>query len=70
MDLSWCIICDRHCADNDLYCSEVCRFQDTDGQKPMLENTTSMFDKAPSLVSPPASPIMSPLLYSFQPVYH
>ncbi|OBZ82943.1 hypothetical protein A0J61_09007 [Choanephora cucurbitarum] len=28
MDLSWCIICDRHCTDNNLYCSEACKFQD------------------------------------------
>ncbi|KAI7892778.1 uncharacterized protein EV154DRAFT_504087 [Mucor mucedo] len=73
MDLSWCIMCDRHCIDNNLYCSESCRFQDNTGHhhdsKPKsIQPELNMF-KSPSLVSPPSSPILAPFLYSFQPSY-
>ncbi|KAI8097922.1 uncharacterized protein B0P05DRAFT_522612, partial [Gilbertella persicaria] len=64
MDLSWCIICDRHCIDNNLYCSEACKFQDMTGQK---DSKPDNIFKSPSLVSPPTSPVLSPFLYSFQP---
>ncbi|KAL9557000.1 hypothetical protein MBANPS3_001601 [Mucor bainieri] len=74
MDLSWCIICDRHCIDNNLYCSESCRFQDNTDHHQHSEinkptHTTDLFKSAPSLVSPPASPVLAPFLYSFQPSY-
>ncbi|EIE75339.1 hypothetical protein G6F57_009548 [Rhizopus arrhizus] len=55
MDLSWCIICDRHCIDNNLYCSESCRFQDS---------TSINKSSSPLLVTPPASPELTPFLYS------
>ncbi|KAG1150881.1 hypothetical protein G6F37_010027 [Rhizopus arrhizus] len=62
MDLSWCIICDRHCADNKLYCSEACRFQDStdynDLKKPSMTNTL--------LITPPPSPEIKPFLYPVQ----
>ncbi|KAK9764774.1 hypothetical protein K7432_007455 [Basidiobolus ranarum] len=30
MDTNWCTVCDKHVSfDNDLYCSEMCRLQDT-----------------------------------------
>ncbi|GAA5795368.1 hypothetical protein EDC94DRAFT_604806 [Helicostylum pulchrum] len=72
MDLSWCIICDRHCIDNNLYCSELCRFQDNTGHhhdNNKIKSITPEFNmfKSPSLVSPPSSPILTPFLYSFQP---
>ncbi|KAI9276140.1 hypothetical protein BY458DRAFT_506486 [Sporodiniella umbellata] len=59
MDLSWCIICDRHCVDNNLYCSESCRFQDSSCTHP--EKKSTPFDS----ITPPTSPQMAPLLYSF-----
>ncbi|KAI8354208.1 hypothetical protein BD560DRAFT_407911 [Blakeslea trispora] len=64
MDLSWCIICDRHCTDNNnLYCSEACKFQDnTEGHSntppsPLFKTIT---------LSPPSSPVVTHSLYSFQ----
>ncbi|KAI8645262.1 hypothetical protein BD408DRAFT_412068 [Parasitella parasitica] len=71
MDLSWCIICDCHCIDNDLYCSESCRFQDNTDQPQLCKakkpnDKTDMFKSSPSLVSPPISPVLGPFLYSFQ----
>ncbi|CEP19167.1 hypothetical protein [Parasitella parasitica] len=74
MDLSWCIICDRHCIDNNLYCSESCRFQDNADhlQHPKTSkpnDKSDMFKSTPSLVSPPTSPVLGPFLYSFQNSY-
>ncbi|CAO3614312.1 unnamed protein product [Mucor hiemalis] len=73
MDLSWCIICDRHSIDNNLYCSESCRFQDNnnhhhDNNNSIKTPENNMF-KSPSLVTPPSSPNLTPFLYSFQPSY-
>ncbi|KAI9472385.1 MAG: hypothetical protein EXX96DRAFT_583866, partial [Benjaminiella poitrasii] len=80
MDLSWCIICDRHCTDNDLYCSDLCRFQDNNGHHSIQHNnnkspftmtdSSSMLSKSnTSTISPCSSPIRTPFLYSFQSSY-
>ncbi|CAO3699565.1 unnamed protein product [Rhizopus stolonifer] len=57
MDLSWCIICDRHCTEENLYCSEPCRVKDKN-LKPTQTTT--------ALCSPPASPLLEPFLSSFK----
>ncbi|KAG1439091.1 hypothetical protein G6F56_012407 [Rhizopus delemar] len=60
MDLSWCIICDRHCVDNNLYCSESCRFQDSTFIRPENKPTAPF-----NSITPPSSPELAPFLYSF-----
>ncbi|KAI9322442.1 hypothetical protein BX666DRAFT_1894804 [Dichotomocladium elegans] len=52
MDLSWCIICDRHCLEDNLYCSDECRVKDV--QTPYHPST---FPATP--LSPPSSPQLS-----------
>ncbi|KAI7905575.1 uncharacterized protein BX663DRAFT_541032 [Cokeromyces recurvatus] len=74
MDLSWCIICDRHCIDNNLYCSEVCRFQDSnnapDNHDLMNNNkSTTMVEIPIPPSSSSSSPVLTPFLYSFQSSY-
>ncbi|KAJ8662846.1 hypothetical protein O0I10_001022 [Lichtheimia ornata] len=44
MDLQWCIVCDVHVTDDQLYCSEQCR----------LKDAPSIMRQQPS--SPPISP--------------
>ncbi|KAI8335659.1 hypothetical protein EDC96DRAFT_579081 [Choanephora cucurbitarum] len=57
MDLSWCIICDRHCVEDNLYCSELCRIQDV--------NHHHHHVKPSSPLSPPSSPLLDPFFSSF-----
>ncbi|ORX93651.1 hypothetical protein K493DRAFT_315873 [Basidiobolus meristosporus CBS 931.73] len=72
MDTNWCTICDKHVPyDNDLYCSEMCRLQDTASHEAVKSSLTyqrrhsSIFStssiRSPSfkayLPSPPLSPI-------------
>ncbi|CDH54080.1 predicted protein [Lichtheimia corymbifera JMRC:FSU:9682] len=45
MDLQWCIVCDVHVTDDQLYCSEQCRLKDA---------PSSIVPQQPS--SPPISP--------------
>ncbi|CEP19305.1 hypothetical protein [Parasitella parasitica] len=61
MDLSWCIICDRHCVEENLYCSETCRIQDVNDKHSKACSSTS---NSP-LSSPPASPLLDPFFSSF-----
>ncbi|CAO3684287.1 unnamed protein product [Rhizopus stolonifer] len=67
MDLSWCIICDRHSVDNNLYCSESCRFQDSaehvEFKKPSV---THHHSSSTLLITPPSSPEITPFLYPIQ----
>ncbi|KAI9028917.1 hypothetical protein CLU79DRAFT_518445 [Phycomyces nitens] len=59
MDLSWCIICDCHCVEDNLYCSDNCRNKDTSQR---TQNKTS----SPAIpLSPPSSPLLEPFLSSF-----
>ncbi|KAI8139068.1 hypothetical protein BJV82DRAFT_628110 [Fennellomyces sp. T-0311] len=51
MDLSWCIICDRHSIEDNLYCSEACRIKDALSQQTTPVLTTPL--------SPPSSPLLS-----------
>ncbi|KAI9260512.1 hypothetical protein BDA99DRAFT_560597 [Phascolomyces articulosus] len=53
MDLSWCIICDRHCIEDNLYCSTECANKDA---------TTTQQDKFYQIPLTPLSPPSSPLL--------
>ncbi|KAI8969910.1 hypothetical protein BDF20DRAFT_825912 [Mycotypha africana] len=62
MDLSWCIICDRHCTGDNLYCSETCRTQDIKQKKAYV--SPFMFDQSPS-TSLVSSPLLDPFLSSF-----
>ncbi|CAO3666521.1 unnamed protein product [Rhizopus microsporus] len=55
MDLSWCIMCDQHCIEDNLYCSESCRQKDE----------SSKIESKNRLCSPPASPLLEPFLSSF-----
>lgn len=64
MDLSWCIICDRHCVDNSLYCSESCRFQDIASNYKNKPSNDLFNTSNTSLVTPPASPELTPFLYT------
>ncbi|KAI9256000.1 hypothetical protein BY458DRAFT_519805 [Sporodiniella umbellata] len=66
MDLSWCIICDRHSVDNNLYCSESCRFQDSG--EPINYKKPSIMHPSPNnfLITPPTSPEIAPFLYPVQ----
>ncbi|CAO3623962.1 unnamed protein product [Mucor hiemalis] len=64
MDLSWCIICDRHCIEENLYCSESCRIQDVN-HKHTLVSANSKNIKSTALCSPPASPLLDPFFSSF-----
>ncbi|KAG2233459.1 hypothetical protein BDF21DRAFT_418430 [Thamnidium elegans] len=59
MDLSWCIICDRHSIEENLYCSETCRTQDVNHKHAIVS------DKTMTLRSPPASPLLDPFFSSF-----
>ncbi|KAG2224948.1 hypothetical protein INT45_010897 [Circinella minor] len=52
MDLSWCIICDRHSIEENLYCSTECANKDA----------TTQQDKIYQFPSTPLSPPSSPLL--------
>ncbi|EIE88700.1 hypothetical protein RO3G_13411 [Rhizopus delemar RA 99-880] len=61
MDLSWCIICDRHCIEDNLYCSELCRLKDNNTITIAKPNTTH----STGFCSPPASPLLEPFLSSF-----
>ncbi|KAI8637860.1 hypothetical protein BD408DRAFT_423884 [Parasitella parasitica] len=61
MDLSWCIICDRHCVEENLYCSETCRIQDFNGKHSSAASSTS----SSPLCSPPTSPLLDPFFSSF-----
>ncbi|KAI8979975.1 hypothetical protein BDB01DRAFT_798315 [Pilobolus umbonatus] len=61
MDLSWCIICDCHCIEDNLYCSESCRIQDVTLNNKQKNNTIT----TKMLVSPPSSPILDPYLASY-----
>ncbi|ORX61935.1 hypothetical protein DM01DRAFT_1069034 [Hesseltinella vesiculosa] len=62
MDLSWCIYCDRHCVEENLYCSDACRIKDfANHQKSPA---------SPVLESFPSSPNMSPLLEPFYSSFH
>ncbi|OAD70002.1 hypothetical protein PHYBLDRAFT_159742, partial [Phycomyces blakesleeanus NRRL 1555(-)] len=59
MDLSWCIICDCHCTEDNLYCSDNCRNKDTSQR---TQNKSS----SPAVpLSPPSSPLLEPFLSSF-----
>ncbi|KAL1927971.1 hypothetical protein VTP01DRAFT_3376 [Rhizomucor pusillus] len=61
MDLSWCIICDRHCTEDNLYCSDACRNKDI--------KTSSFLPTAneSNIATPPASPVLDPLSYATAP---
>ncbi|KAL7310285.1 hypothetical protein PS15m_009802 [Mucor circinelloides] len=61
MDLSWCIICDRHCVEENLYCSETCRIQDVNHKHVSVPSSKA----ASPLCSPPASPLLDPYFSSF-----
>ncbi|KAI8365327.1 uncharacterized protein BYT42DRAFT_618705 [Radiomyces spectabilis] len=50
MDLSWCIICDRHCTEDNLYCSQVCERKDI---------ACETFEPVYMPLSPPSSPLMN-----------
>ncbi|KAI9283322.1 hypothetical protein BY458DRAFT_496203 [Sporodiniella umbellata] len=63
MDLSWCIICDRHCTEDNLYCSEPCRIKDK-SLKPAC--VVSPVSSTTGLYTPPASPLLEPFLSSFK----
>ncbi|KAI8385805.1 hypothetical protein BD560DRAFT_486785 [Blakeslea trispora] len=70
MDLSWCIICDRHCVEDNLYCSELCRVQDVNHNHAVINGSikSSSNNKSSSsspLCSPPASPLLDPFFSSF-----
>ncbi|KAI8888520.1 hypothetical protein K501DRAFT_172980 [Backusella circina FSU 941] len=65
MDLSWCIICDRHCTDNNLYCSDSCQFQDINASTYSSKSSSFSNDKTSSLLlTPPTSPSLQ-AFYSF-----
>ncbi|KAI9490610.1 hypothetical protein BDB00DRAFT_837268 [Zychaea mexicana] len=51
MDLSWCIICDRHCIEENLYCSTECANKDA-----------TCIQHTPQIPLTPLSPPSSPLL--------
>ncbi|KAI8091416.1 uncharacterized protein B0P05DRAFT_527434 [Gilbertella persicaria] len=59
MDLSWCIICDRHCVEDNLYCSELCRVQDAN------HNHSTITKQTKTAVTPPSSPLLDPFFSSF-----
>ncbi|ORY95040.1 hypothetical protein BCR43DRAFT_495050 [Syncephalastrum racemosum] len=42
MDLSWCIICDRHSIEDNLYCSDACRLKDQPNQHTLLGIASSL----------------------------
>ncbi|CAO3694497.1 unnamed protein product [Rhizopus stolonifer] len=56
MDLSWCIMCDCHCIEDSLYCSESCRAKDKNNDHTKINIT---------LDSPPTSPLFEPFLSYF-----
>ncbi|KAI9481046.1 MAG: hypothetical protein EXX96DRAFT_201465 [Benjaminiella poitrasii] len=60
MDLSWCIMCDCHCIEDNLYCSESCRLQDVNSQ-----STVSSINSSPVSTPPPSSPLLDPFFSSF-----
>ncbi|KAI9347465.1 hypothetical protein BD770DRAFT_475227 [Pilaira anomala] len=62
MDLSWCIICDRHSIEENLYCSESCRIQDVNHKQTIVSNNNK---PATTLRSPPSSPLLDPFFSSF-----
>ncbi|KAI8992334.1 hypothetical protein BDB01DRAFT_778058 [Pilobolus umbonatus] len=67
MDLSWCIICDCHCVEDSIYCSEACRYQDTVGCiDPKSSNGKS--PKANATAAEPASRY-DPFSYSYHHSY-
>ncbi|KAI8066658.1 hypothetical protein BC940DRAFT_239957 [Gongronella butleri] len=61
MDLSWCIFCDRHCVEDNLYCSDACRLKDFANQGSPASPVMDTF---------PTTPNMSPLLEPFYNSFH
>ncbi|KAI8992333.1 hypothetical protein BDB01DRAFT_778057 [Pilobolus umbonatus] len=65
MDLSWCIICDCHCVEDNIYCSEACRYQDTVGIGIKSSNVKS--PKANTTTATPSQ--YDPFSYSYHHSY-
>ncbi|CAO3614892.1 unnamed protein product [Cunninghamella blakesleeana] len=65
MDLSWCLVCDRHCLEDSLYCSEKCQLMEKNSQS-LSSSLTSISSLSPqSVTSSTFSPNSSPLLEPF-----
>ncbi|CAO3639203.1 hypothetical protein BJ944DRAFT_266062 [Cunninghamella echinulata] len=71
MDLSWCLNCDRHCVEDNLYCSDKCQLMDKKNQSfssslLSTSSTSSTSSLSPhSISSSSFSPNPSPSLDSF-----
>ncbi|KAI8332101.1 hypothetical protein BC941DRAFT_437530 [Chlamydoabsidia padenii] len=71
MDLSWCLSCDRHCTEDNLYCSESCRSKDNESyyfspytsSSPSSSPSTPLFNSF-SMPGTPTSPL-EPFFSSF-----
>ncbi|KAI7905318.1 uncharacterized protein BX663DRAFT_502435 [Cokeromyces recurvatus] len=63
MDLSWCIMCDCRCIEDNLYCSESCRIKDINNQAYTTTIASSVNNSPVS--TPPSSPLLDPFLSCF-----